>query len=792
MKNVQTETILVVPNQQKKNILLNYSSQKKLAQVKCMTLEELLENLTIQPKKEAIYYLIKDLHLSYALARVYLENLPRITYVEKSNHENVKKLLEIKEFLEENHLLQDHKEFQKYIKGKHIRIEGYTLTKEQKNILSQIKDVDIEAKEENKVSYMHPLYAFETINEEIAFIASDIASHLQNGVSIDQIYLTNVTKEYQIPLERIFAMFEIPIEKQDNHTLYGNPLVQKWLTRFKTEEIDQTLEEFESKLHTEEDQQIYTKLLQIYNDYVMVPKDETWKLCIEEACKQATIPYVKYHHAVKIKNLKTIEFSEDDYVYVMGMNQENIPKVKQDEDYLNDAICRDLKMDTTIDKNQFEREILISKINAIPNAILTYKKKTPFGTYYPSSLLTHLNVEQKIKDVSCYQYSDAWNKIELAHYLDQYTQYNEKNELLDILYTHYQNLPYNTYDNQYKPIIKGKLKQYLNGKLTLSYTSIDRFYRCRFRYYVSNILKLDTYEETFAIKIGNLFHYFLSIAFQKDFDFEIEWEEYHKEKIYNAKEKFFLEKLKQELIFVIQTIKEQNMSTELQQEEYEQKIFKSVSSDLKITFMGIVDKIKYKEEDGIVYAAIIDYKTGTLETNLNQSIYGIGMQLPIYLYLLKNKPGLKAVKVVGFYLQKMIQNEMVNDEDKDYFQMKKDNLRLEGYSIDNPTILEKLDQTYQDSRLIKGMKVSSKGFYAYAKVMSESKMDRLSKLVDDKIQAAANKIENADFKINPKQIGSKLIGCEFCTYHDLCFKTSKDIEYLKEYKKLEFLEEAAL
>lgn len=791
---VQAEPILVIPNQQKRNILLNHSSQKKLAQMKYMTFEELIENLTIQPKKEAIYYLIKEFHYSYALARVYLENLKHITYVEKSDHEKVKKLLEIKKFLEQNHLLQDYKEFQNYIKGKQIRIEGYILTNEQKNILSQIeKDAYIEIIENRKASYTHPLYDFETINEEIAFIASDIANHLQNGVSINQICLTNVTSEYPIPLYRIFSMFGIPIEKQENHTLYGNPLVQEWLSYLKTEEdMEQTLEKMEGKFHTEEDQQIYTKLLQIYNDYVMVPKDEIWKICIEEACKQATISSLKYHDVVQIKDLKTTEFSKDEYVYIIGMNQENIPRIQQDEAYLNDSICKDLKMDTTLDKNRFEKEILIQKINAIPNATLTYKRKTPFGTYYPSSLITHLNVEKGIKNNLCYQYSDAWNKLELARYLDQYTQYNEKNGALDLLYAHYPNLSYSTYDNQYKPISIKKLRESLDGKLTLSYTSLDRFYRCQFRYYISNILKLDTYEETFAIKIGNLFHYFLSIAFQKEFNFEREWEKYHKDKVYNAKEKFFLKKLKQELIFVIHTIEEQNTYTELQQEEYEQKIFKSISGDLKITFMGIVDKIKYKEEDGIVYAAIIDYKTGTLETNLNQSIYGIGMQLPIYLYLLKNKPNWKSVKVVGFYLQKMIQNEMTNDEDKDYLQLKKDNMRLEGYSIDEEAILEKLDQTYRDSRLIKGIKVSSKGFYAYSKVMNETKMDKLSKLVENKIQSAAYQIENADFKINPKQIGSKLMGCEFCTYHDLCFQTSKDIEYLKEYKKLEFLEEDAL
>ncbi len=791
MRKIETNIIMVVPNEKKKKILLDCSSNKKLNSIKYMTLEELMQNLMIVPKKEAIYYLMKDLHLSYALASIYLKNIPHMTGIKESKYENVKKLLTIKQYLEENHLLVDNSSFLAYLKGKQIQIEGYVLTKEQKNLLKQLEpETTIVIKEDSEIIYTHPLYAFETMDEEIAFIASDIASKLKKGIAIDQIYLANVSEEYRVSLHRIFHMYQIPLEEKSTHILYGNPIVQKWLKSLE-EDAEYALEQVENTLYKEEEQQIYTQLLQIYNDYIMVPKDELWKLCIKEACKQTILSIPKRRHVVAIKDLKTTEFHENEFIYILGMNQEHIPTIKKDEDYLNDEICNDLNLDNTEDKNKLEKEILVRKINAIPNAILTYKKKTSFGTYYPSSLLTHLKVENAVAPIS-YHDSDVWNKMKLAQFLDQYKQYNEKDENLDLLYAHYPEIPYDAYDNQYKPIAKQTLKEYLNGKLTLSYTSLDRYNRCGFRYYINNILKLDPYIETFAIQIGNLFHYFLSIAFNDTFVFETEWEQYHKEKTYTAKEAFFLNKLKQELKFVIATIQEQNQYTKLQQEEYEQKIFKSISGNLKITFMGIVDKIKYKEEDGTIYAAIIDYKTGTLETNLNQSIYGIGMQLPIYLYLLKNKPDWKNVKVVGFYLQKMIQNEMNNDENDDYLEMKKDAMRLEGYSSDDPSVVEKLDETYLDSRIIKGMKVSSKGFYAYTKVMSELKMDKLSALVENKIEESAHKIEEADFKINPKQIGAKLVGCEFCTYHDLCFQTTKDIEYLKEYKKLEFLEEDAV
>ncbi len=784
MKTLSTDTILIIPNGEKKNKLLEHTMKKQMNYTKYMSLEELFSHLTLQPKKEAIYYLMKDLHFSYALSKIYLKNIPHITNIVNSHHENVKKLLEIKQYLEKNKLLEDHTFFFNYLKGKEIQIEGYMLTKEQKNFLDRLEDTQIHIKKTLLKSYTHPLYAFETISDEIAFVASDIAQKLQSGISIHHIYLTNVTEEYEVPLHRIFHMYGIPLVEDTNHTLYGNPIAQEWLQNLENKE--QSFEMIGKKLKTEEDWQIYNQLLQIYNSYLMIPKDEYWRICIEEACRETSIILPKKQCAVQIKNLRTTTFQSDDYVYFLGMNQENIPVTKQDEDFLSDTVCESLNIDTTKDKNRHEKTTIIQKIQAIPNAILTYKKKTPFGTYYPSSILSYLTIEEKIP-IKSYQYADTWNQIELAKALDCYTQYNEKSDNLEFLYAHYPNILYNTYNNQYTQIPKEQLKTYLENKLVLSYTSLERFNRCSFRYYISNILKLDTKQETFAQEIGNLFHYILSVAFQDSFDFETEWEKYHQNKIYNAKETFFLKKLKQELLFVIDTIKEQNTHSELIQEEYEQKIFKSISGNLKITFMGIVDKIKYKEENGVVYATIIDYKTGTLETHLNHSIYGIEIQLPVYLYLLKNKPGFEKVKVLGFYLQKMIQNEICNDENKDYNKMKKDNMRLEGYSIDQPEMVCKFDDTYQNSRVIKGMKISQKGFYAYSKVMCEEKMDQLVQLVEEKIKEAANKIENAEFSINPKQIGNKLIGCEFCTYHDLCFRKSRDLVYLKEYKNLEFL-----
>lgn len=218
---------------------------------------------------------------------------------------------------------------------------------------------------------------------------------------------------------------------------------------------------------------------------------------------------------------------------------------------------------------------------------------------------------------------------------------------------------------------------------------------------------------------------------------------------------------------------------------YEEKVYINKDKNIKVTFMGVIDKVLYKEEDGITYLAVVDYKTGNTSIKLDNKEYGIGLQLPIYLYL-SSKMKFKNVKVAGFYLQKLFNNSL--DNTKDYLTAKENNLKLEGYSVKSEDILSRFDTTYNDSRLIKSMKTSSKGFYSYAKVLSEEEIDSLIDDTDKLIDKTVDNILEADFAINPKIINGQSESCQFCQYSDICFKREKDITYINKENDKESME----
>ena len=147
---------------------------------------------------------------------------------------------------------------------------------------------------------------------------------------------------------------------------------------------------------------------------------------------------------------------------------------------------------------------------------------------------------------------------------------------------------------------------------------------------------------------------------------------------------------------------------------------------MDICFKGFVDKMLVDDCNNIV--SIIDYKTGNPDLNLNHTIYGLDLQLPVYIYLARKK--FSNSKIAGFYLQKILNNEISKDFKHSYEILKKDKLKLQGYSNQDEKILEKFDSSYQDSHVIKGMRTTSKGI-ASKKVLSDEVIDGLENLTEE-------------------------------------------------------------
>ncbi|MDD3452961.1 MAG: PD-(D/E)XK nuclease family protein [Bacilli bacterium] len=776
LNNIKDNTLIITSNENKKKILCNIN---KLYNIKFMTKTQFIKKYLFDYDEKTIYYVMKKYNTNYYISKMYLDNLIFING--DFSDFKIKFLNEMKKDLIDNNLLMIDNLFKKYIEQKNIIIYDVELNKFEQNIFNKINNVEIINLDVNNIK-VKEVYEFDYIENEVEFVANEIINLLNKNIDINNIKILNLTDEYEYYIKRIFGFYNIPINYPESKMLYGNKAIIDFINNLReNKNIATSLEKIS-------DIDIKNEAVKICNKYNFTEVDDAIIDCLISEFKNVKININKKKNAIDFININTQ--IENEYVFFIGFNENNIPKIYKDENYLNDDLRKKLNIDSSIDLNELEGKKVIKKIAQINNLFISYKLKTPFEVYYKSNLVEKLNLNIiKNKEIpDKYNYSDIYNNICLAKYLDNLNKFNEYNKDLNLLLSTYKNNYYNKYDNKYKKINEQDLYDYLDNKLLLSYTSIQNYYECGFKYYLSNILKLDKYEETISTKIGTVFHDVLSKCFDDNFDYENYYNELINKNNFSKKELVFFNILKKDLLFVIETIKKQNNLTHLKDELYEQKIYINKDKNIKVTFMGIVDKIKYKKEYDKTVLAVIDYKTGSLETDLNKTIYGLKMQLPIYLYLAKNSNLFDNVEIAGFYLQKVLHNDINYNPNKDYEKEIENNLKLEGYSNDDINILERFDITYKASEMIKSMKITQNGFYVHSKIMSKEKIDKLITLTEQKINEAEDNILQAKFDINPKRIKEELISCKYCKFNCICYKKEEDIVNLKEYKKLEFLD----
>ena len=777
----KTNSIIITSNTSKKDILC--SNNNKLSYYKIYTLSEFNKLYYFDYNEKTIYYIMNKYNVKYEIAKIYINNLYNINNDTYTNSK-LKFLSELKQELINNKLLKINKLFNNFLNNKDIVIYNLPISKELNNLITSLsKNNNVEIINDKTNTYTHQIYEIDTIENEVLFVANKITELLKNNISISNIYLTNLNDEYKKLIRKIFPMYNIPYTLKNDSSIFGTFISNKFFENY-NEDLSVTLDTLKDYINNEESQDIYNKIINIINKYTFESNKLNVKEMIISDFKNTKLRTTDITNSVHETSLTEKNFSINDYVFLLSFNQGIIPTIYKDEDYLTDNDKKELNISYTVDKNNLEKQNTINILSNIKNLIITYKKNANGEDFSISNINEELNYEVINSNEYNYSYSNLYNKIKLTSLLDEYNKYGTKSDLLYTLNNHYNNLPYNTYIHKFTGINKQDLHTYLNNKITLSYSSLDKYFRCPFSFYIGNILKLNIYEETFYQLVGTLFHAILE-KMPEDNLYEQTWnEELSKlDHDFTEKENFFLNKLKEELKFIIEVIKEQENFTNLHDELHEERVYTNIEGNIKITFTGIIDKIKYKQEDDTTIVAIIDYKTGNPNLDLSTIKYGIGMQLPVYLYLAKNSNKLTNVKVAGFYLQKVLNNEVTVDKTHTYQQLKKKNLLLQGYSNENISILSEFDNSYMDSNIIKSMKVKNdNSFYSYAKVLSDKSMDIIENIAHEKIKEGADLITNANFDIAPKKIGKINHGCNLCQFKDICYHTADDVVELEELK----------
>ena len=756
--------IIICPTSSKNRLLKEYSISKNLVKTKFMTKKEYISNYYYSYDYKTIYYLMNKYNYNLDVVKVYLDNLYSIDINKNYKSNKLNSLKEIKKELLENNLLYINHNFKEFISNKKIKVLNYyELEKYEEDLFNQKIELSDNYKELD-------VYEFNTLEEEVNNVCIKIIELLNKGININTIKLSGINDDYIYTIKRIFNYYKIPINLNNKISIYSNSIVKEYLEGKELKENETTIP-------------IIKKIRNIEKDLLDIdPNSKEYKDIFIDILKHTYYDNKKYDNAINIINIYDEEINDDEYLFLLGFNLDVYPTIDKDIDFLSDIEKKEINMYSSNYKNKRRKIVLMNILSNIKNLKISYKLKSSFNNYYPSSLIDEYNFNVISEDIDNYSYSNIYNKIRLTTYLDNYFLYGEKNNNLSKLLTHYKlDTEYKSYNNKFEHIENYKLDKL---PLKFSYTSINNYNECSFKYYLNYILKLNNYEDTFQAFIGSLYHNILTYIYDKDFNFESSFNNYLSNRNLNVKEKLLLVRIKNELIKLIEREKEQLLITGYNEAKLEEKLSIKLDKEIETYFEGFIDKIMYTTKFNDFSYSIVDYKSGSIDTDILPLKYGLHLQLPSYLYLINESQ--ENPSFTGIYYQRIL-FDYPTWNNKDLNKLYKDNTKLVGYSTDDIERLEVFDSTYEKSELIKSMTYKDDKFGAYSKVLGNTDIEELIKYTKDIINESIDSIIEGNFEINPKIYNGKNISCTYCPFADICYKNVSDQIYLDKVEDLSFL-----
>lgn len=362
-------------------------------------------------------------------------------------------------------------------------------------------------------------------------------------------------------------------------------------------------------------------------------------------------------------------------------------------------------------------------------------------------------------------------------------------------------------------------KKLFGEKLQFSASQIEKYHKCSFAYFCQYGLKLKPHKplKFGSLEYGNLMHAVLERIFKKypenqivSISIEILEKEVSeaideyvqknigKKLLKNSRTNYIINKTRKSSTFILKRFINELKQSKFFIEDCELEISKDGAipplkiigkDEMSIEINGKIDRVDTFRENNSVYIRIIDYKTGSQPFELSGVLYGLNIQMLVYLMALKKngaqRYGDNIVPAGALYFKaikppaKIQENESyesLNIENDFFSQMQMSGLILNDLKIINA--MEEKEAGEFIPVYIKNGKI-----YGSNCLASLDELSRIFDYIENLIKKMGENLNSGEVNVDPV-VYAGFSACEHCDYFEICHYNKENFKIVPSTSKI--------
>lgn len=195
----------------------------------------------------------------------------------------------------------------------------------------------------------------------------------------------------------------------------------------------------------------------------------------------------------------------------------------------------------------------------------------------------------------------------------------------------------------------------------------------------------------------------------------------------------------------------------------------------EISFIGIIDRVDSLEKNGKTYVRVVDYKSGEKTFRLEDILYGLNLQMLLYLFTITGRGGdgryCDALPAGVLYMpSKDVEAALARAAtEKEQADERNKTLKMQGILLDDDAVIAAMERDVAGVYI--PVKLSNGGYTKASKLIGAAQFERLRRYSEELLIAMAERLGRGEIEAVPLA-KKNARPCAYCDYWSICGKNT--------------------